>query len=665
MLRGIQKRHLAGIAGVFAVIVAIACGSETTQTNSPGTVQAAATATSTATASSSSTASPPRSSDGPNGELVVATPGFGPVDGLLFNGRDGNHQYFHSFNQENLFWGGFEGDPMTPMLATGWSLDSSLQSINIQLREGVTWNAPKAYSHIDFGFFTADDYALWLNLSNPRVNENSAHLIGGGLSVQYGEAKKINDLEVEIELTGVSVFAHPFLTAYRWIFAGPDFVRGIEMMGEEWTEKNPVGTGPFVFGECAVNDRCSSHAVNNHWRKTPEFETLTFVAAGDSDAVLAMLENGIADVEFSGVRGLLGSNDIPDGMHLLSFGGFQGQSIAWSGNLWEETHPLNGKSLEPWDSQPYDTDLPWIGDPWQELQPDKVRYVDNDNPAGMTDMEQARLVRLALSIAVDRQAVIDEILPGRGIPLYSEYMGPEYPGWDPDRSTTNWTFDGNEIEPIASQQPVPWELDDGNMAEADRLLALAGYPLVDGVRRGFDELMYLYAGGGGEVGRRVNFVATLRIMETWAKLGIPIADLGFDPNTIVDEYRGVISTKMRTRDQFFPVFKNGDIFTNNVPLEWPFPAFDTSLSRGGGIGFESPFLTEQLLTVGGIEEKSLREMEHLRTVDYMLFWQLYSGVFQSSRGVIATDRIKEWNAPVFTSEGVSWAGWAEYIVLND
>ena len=61
-------------------------------------------------------------------------------------------------------------------------------------------------------------------------------------------------------------------------------------------------------------------------------------------------------------------------------------------------------------------------------------------------MEQARLVRLALSIAMDRNEINNVFLDGKGTPIYSEYMGPEYPGWDPNRTTGCWDWLGNRID---------------------------------------------------------------------------------------------------------------------------------------------------------------------------------------------------------------------------
>jgi len=113
-----------------------------------------------------------------------------------------------------------------------------------------------------------------------------------------------------------------------------------------------------------------------------------------------------------------------------------------------DTRPYRRGVGSPWDSPPYDEDLPWIADPWQESHPDEVRYTDTDNPPGMTDMEQARLVRLALGTAIDREGINGEFLGGIGLPLYSEYMGPEYPGWDPDRESETRRMMDTELPQI-------------------------------------------------------------------------------------------------------------------------------------------------------------------------------------------------------------------------
>jgi hypothetical protein len=333
-------------------------------------------------------------------------------------------------------------------------------------------------------------------------------------------------------------------------------------------------------------------------------------------------------------------------------GGFVGQSVIFSGNLWEEFHARTNQPLNPWNSPVYAQDYPWLGDPWQEKYPDRVVYDDNNNPAGMTDMEQARLVRLALSTAIDRDGINEILLNGIGTPIYSEYMGPEYPGWDPNRSTGCFDVDGEEITCTGTMQSVPWQLDDANLTEAGRLLDLAGFPLVNGVRFGGITLQ-AYAAEAGPVGLEVADA----IMSDWGRIGVQTVGL-------VEDYGGVISPRMSQRIQFNPVLKNGDVHSNVYPLDWPMPTVDTSSSRPGfGVGFESEAGARWLFEILGERDPQVREQMHLTWVDYSMYWVQYAGVFQVPKGIVGNSRIESWSSRQEHYSNVS--GNPENIVLAD
>ena len=345
---------------------------------------------------------------------------------------------------------------------------------------------------------------------------------------------------------------------------------------------------------------------------------------------------------------------IEDGLEFLETmpGTFVGQSLFYSGNLWEETSAKTGGPLNPWNSPAYEIDRPWIGDPWQELAPERVNYVDADNPPGMTDMEQARLVRLALGTAIDRQSMIDAV-DGYGAPLYSEYMGPRYPGWDPSRQSGVWSFDGRRLEPSDSRQSVPWQLDDGNFQEAGRLLDLAGFPIVDGVRQIIGLELIIFTGDVGEVNFRVGDA----IRRWWAEIGVEVAEQEFVRDDVVSKLTG--------RTQFQPMLGNGNVNSNIFPPDWPYPQVDSSLSRPGlGVAFETPYLASQNLSIGASKDVSFRVEEHFNTADYMIFWQLYNGVIQLPRGVITSGRIKSWTNPPSQLARLSGAVAPEFIVLR-
>jgi len=598
--------------------------------------------------------------------VVATTPGNPRMDAIAFDGGGFPAFVDSGVGNEGLFWGGETGDRMTPMLATGWELQPNGTTVTINIRKGVPWYAPVGWEHIDFGMFTANDFADWMNLSNPTTNPETKHYLGGWWAPHYGEARAIDSHTLEIDLLQTISFELPGLSIFDCFCAGPDFVRGVEMMGSEWANKYPVRTSPFTWETCdlSIGDlSCSAHAVENHWRKTPNISELEYVGA-EFEVAISMMQIGAADMMRHPYVWFEEPSSLPDGLRFLNFGSYTPQSIAWSGNLWEEFHAATGTPLDPWDSPVYDIDRPWIGDPWQESHPEKVRYDDIDNPSGMTDMEQARIVRLAMSSAIDRKSLIDVSQKGVGVPLYTEYIGPFYPGWDPERTSGVWTLDGNQIEESEFQWTVPWVTPDGDLAEADRLLTLAGYPLVEGIRQGFNEPIFLYPGNNPGM----NIPASQFIMSVWLDLGIPVADIG-GPGW--DEYRDVIADRNRLRENYFPVMKNGDVEHSRQALDLPFSGFDNSRSRakepggrGAGIGFDSPYLAEQVERIANEPDKSIRVSERFNTINYMYFWQLYSGMYQTPNGLVVTDRIASWGEP-YTAGLNGWNGHPEYIVLSE
>jgi ABC-type transport system substrate-binding protein len=382
---------------------------------------------------------------------------------------------------------------------------------------------------------------------------------------------------------------------------------------------------------------------------------ITGIQVPEATTQIAMMRNGAIDMATIDYQLL---PDIVDGTNYRFLetmpGGFVTQSILFPGNLWEEFHARTQEPLNPWDSVVYEQDYPWLGDPWQEIHPDKVKYTDNNNPAGMTDMEQARLVRMALSVAIDRDGINTNLLNGIGLPIYSEYMGPEYPGWDASRMTGCFDVDGNRITCSGSAESVPWELADSDLAAAGALLDKAGYPLVNGSRQGFSSItLQAYAAEAGPVGLEVADA----IMSDWSRLGIETVGL-------IEDYGGVISPRMRQRIQFLPVLKNGDVHSNVYPLDWPLPTVDTSSSRPGwGVGFESPAGAKWLFEILAEKDPKVREAKHLEWVDYSMFWVQYAGVFEVPKGIVANSRIVSWNGYQQHYSNVS--GNPEFIVLAD
>ncbi len=153
------------------------------------------------------------------------------------------------------------------------------------------------------------------------------------------------------------------------------------------------GTGPFRISRWVPDTELIVEAVEGHWRKTPSFREVKFTQITEPATLLAGLsakEIDVApiaitfkrDVEAAGLE----TRALGEGMYWMQF----------TGNY----------CIKEWNGQPvpprpaYKPELPWVG--------------NCDDPS---DTEGARKVRWALSMAIDRQKLVDGVVGGRGRPL--------------------------------------------------------------------------------------------------------------------------------------------------------------------------------------------------------------------------------------------------------
>ena len=684
--RTLRLSAVALVVGSIAVMAGIACGSGTSDepaptarpTATPVPREAPEEAAPAPTAMPAATAMPAMMAEADEREVTMATRRVSAVIGLPTIGpyagtptvAGGVEEYFFHF--EN-------GDPMTPEIIESWDIDPQGTRFRLTMKRGldgngIPFNSPIGYENVDFGVADADAIVRYFNESNATTNPDTTYGNSGDLAAIFLAAEKVDEWTVEVGLVSPVFFCLPIsqfgcLSAARGLYG----LHHADTQGVEWAREHHVATGPFVQGDCTAGDRCTTVALDTHWRVSEKnFDKFTQIQVPENNTRIAMLKTGEADL--AGIDFKLVPGVVQDGYRFLETmpGGYVGQAIMFPGLLWEHSHARTGQPLEPWacenrtsaaiDNQcgtgpnegPFARDYPWIGNPWGTQDAPctdgagpglekcgNAPYSDTDNPAGMSDMEQARLVRLALSVAMDRHQINSDFLDNKGTPIYSEYMGPEYPGWDASRNTGCWDWIGNRTDcpsdPVGGSyfaEGVPWELANGDLDLADELLTAAGYPLVGGVRQGIENLtLQAYVAEAGEVGLEIADYITSQ----WEQLGIQIEQL-------IEDYGGVISQRMRRRVQFLPVLKNGDVHSNVYPLDWPMPTVDTSSSRPGwGVGFESQAGAKWLFEILAEKDRAAREAVHLDWVDYSMYWVQYAGAFQVPKGIVAGPRIASWD----------------------
>ncbi len=659
------KKWLFALAALTSLltVAAVACGGEdaapaatAAPTQAPvapapaatarpaGAPAPAATAVAAPVVQATATPAPAASASGPQGKVTWAVNLVEGIYGLPFlgpyRGSAGGPLGIH----ELLFWHD-KGDPMAGWTAEGWSVDPAGTKATIKLRKGIPWISPADSPGLVIGDFDAEDVVWWLNTANATTNPESTHPDAGDFASVLLAAKVVDQYTLDINLVAPLYFGLP-LSQFGLLGAasGPRSKKAFDRMGLKWLNDHEVGTGAFYQGRCIPNERCTSHAVTKHWRQTAKIAEFETIQVPEPTTRVAMLKSGAADLavlDFKQVPALI--KDASSGIRYLATmpGGYQGISIIWSGNLWEEFHARTGAALNPWAAPSLAQDYPWIGNPWGDASTGKCTvsatckpapYTEKDNPAGMDDMEQARIVRLAMGTAIDRNGINDIILGGLGTPLYSEYFSPEYPGWDPKRWSGEWNWNNRDPKKAgAVNVGVPWELK-FDAAAAEKLLDQAGFPKkADGTRFA----IILNPQVPAEVGEVSGTMADA-ITSQWTKIGIKVDQLR-------EDYGGVISPRMRKREQFHATMKNGDVNSNVFPTDLPYPPVDSSISRPGwGVGFESVPTAEWHFAINREKEKAKREQMHYATADWMFYWQLYGGIAQVPKGVAATKRIKGW-----------------------
>jgi peptide/nickel transport system substrate-binding protein len=331
---------------------------------------------------------------------------------------------------------------MLPMLAERWEVLDRGQTWRFSLRQGVQF-------HGDQGEVTAEDVQFTFA---SIIKEGSANALAPWFRL-------IKSMEIADPYTLLIHFEKPVVNfgnkVTQGLFGQLAFIHSkhyVQTVGEEEAERHPVGTGPWRLVEHVRGDRIVYEAVENHWRAVPHFKRLVFLKVPEPATRIAMLRAGNIDV------------------------------IEIGGEYVEELKQVGVRTL----TMP---DVAWVwvilGGQW----PGKPSY-DAAVPWALPDAERAHKVRMALNLAVDRQAIMQRVLGGLGTAGATVGFFPKDP----------WMTE-------ALARPYPYD-----PAKAKALLAEAGYP------KGFEVTMNLTAWPGrGYLPDVGEAVATY-----WEKVGIKV-----------------------------------------------------------------------------------------------------------------------------------------------
>ena len=297
--------------------------------------------------------------------------------------------------------GSYTGD-----LAESWEANDESTEITFKLREGVKWH--------DGEEFTADDIVACMKMyADPDVNASSRYYLeyiagcdesGAEESEDSLEVAANGDNEVILTLkeptfidTVLDDLTKVFIVAEHTI---KDLSADDINNAQTWIE--PVGTGAFVYADAVDGERMEFTANQNYYLGAPDIDKLV-VRVVEASNLLAGLMNGEIDTV------LYGGVPLED---------------------WEMAKTQDNLTCESVETTGYQM------------------MIFNASKDYMTQE-----VRQALSMAIDRNALVEQLLQGEGEPIVTP-LSPLSPYYD--KGTEVW-YDQEEAKSILEAAGFPFD----------------------------------------------------------------------------------------------------------------------------------------------------------------------------------------------------------------
>jgi ABC-type transport system substrate-binding protein len=201
-----------------------------------------------------------------------------------------------------------------------------------------------------------------------------------------------------------------------------------EELGDSEAALDGAATGPWEIEEHLAGSYWRMKAVEDHWRKTPDFAELYFYNIPEESTRVANFQTGNLDTMQMALDSKPVIDQVPDVKYMrVEFGGTLQVALG-----------LGNFHIPDSNRPSWDPDLPWVS---------------ASADVNSEEWDRARKVRLAMAIAIDKQTIVDTLLQGIGKPLAA------------------WGWEAN-----THRLPDDMQEREYNPEKARQLLAEAGYP---------------------------------------------------------------------------------------------------------------------------------------------------------------------------------------------
>jgi peptide/nickel transport system substrate-binding protein len=294
---------------------------------------------------------------------------------------------------------------LSPGLAESWEISDDGKTWTFKLRPGVKF-------HDGWGTLTAEDVKYtWEQWIAPDTTHSSGQVLSQAIDGNMDNFEIVDDLTFKLHTTKPVVHLLALL-------CGCD--TGLQVVPKKYHDEkgadaentHPISTGPWKYVSGTPGVEVVLEAVKDHWRKPPAFDRLIYKQIDDEAARLVQIQSGAVDI--ASVDSSLIGEAKAAGLEIIPLPFVYNVFVVLGGQYWG--------------ADTLDRNSPWI---------------QADNP------EKGLAIRQAMSLAIDRQLIVDRILGGYGeinhAPLF-QYNN------NPDLTDPSWTVP--EYNPEMAKQKL-------------------------------------------------------------------------------------------------------------------------------------------------------------------------------------------------------------------
>ena len=372
------------------------------------------------------------------GTIIVALDSLGSQSlDPIQEGRPG-HAHYQAPMYDSLLGFNLEKGGVGPGIAERWVLSDDGESWTFFIRKGVKWHNGDPVTAHDVKF------SLERTASKESISSRAKQLRRNMVKVEV-----VDDYTVRVFTKGGQVHFPSGLS--RAVFQEGQIMpkKYIEKVGEAEFRKNPIGSGPWKFTRSVLGDLIEFEAVDYpHWRGTPKFKKLVFLLVPEESTRVSMVRTGEASIAAISPEAI---------------------EEAKAGKLKVISVPSTMQAIYQF---------------WGLYQPQFKGSPLNDIR-----------VREALSLAIDRQQIIDHVMYGEA-------------GWPMPFASFGYTVDiDSDYWAKWSRKALRYDL-----PMAKKLLADAGYP------NGFELNFANVALPGTPYMTQIG----IAVADFWSKLGVKV-----------------------------------------------------------------------------------------------------------------------------------------------